>query len=311
MSKTCRYFKGESLIAFPEEYVVLDLETTGFSPVSDEIIEIAAIKVENGHVAGELQMLVNTDNPVPAHITSLTGISDEMVRKDGIPKVRAVRTALSFIGDCMVVGHNVSFDINFIYDNALRLLGVHFTNDFIDTCRIARRVINDTCNYKLGTLTEYFGITNDSAHRALSDVYATYKLFQKLESVCNVRVLEEANGYKRRSYKSRPHHVDTCYRDSDPSNDLYGKVCVLTGELEKLSRAQATSIIKNIGGSVRNSVSSRTDYLIVGHAGCSHPMAGTKSSKRKKAEEIIAAGGKIKIMAEEEFYRLAHVQEVV
>lgn len=98
----------------PREYVVLDVETTGLDPDKDAIIEIAAIKVEQGVEAGRLHELIRYDKGIPKKVVELTGITDEMLAEKGIELERAVSGLLSFVGSRIVVAHNASFDTGFV-----------------------------------------------------------------------------------------------------------------------------------------------------------------------------------------------------
>lgn len=173
-----RPFKGNSIKFFPDNYIVADIETTGLSPCACEIIEISAIRVENGEITDTFDTLVKPNCRIPYSITALTGITNDMVKT--APDIAPVmQRFLDFAGSSVIVGHNVSFDVNFLYEKA-RLIDCYLTNDYFDTLYTARRLIKDTPNHKLGTLCDYFGIINKHAHRALSDVYATNELYKIL-----------------------------------------------------------------------------------------------------------------------------------
>lgn len=172
--------KGKSIIAALDEYAAVDLETTGFAPSENEIIEFAAVIVENGQVSDSFSSLANPGRGIPYEVTLKTGITNEMVA--AAPPVRKVLfDFLHFVRDLPLVGHNVSFDVNFLYDSAMRHYGHGIDNTHIDTCRIARNAVPGLPNYKLGTVLSHFGITNDQAHRAVSDALATQQLYERLK----------------------------------------------------------------------------------------------------------------------------------
>lgn len=181
MSQYTREDKGNSLLEFEDNYVVIDIETTGFSPMANEIIEIGAIKVNNNEVVNEYNSLLKTDTEIPENIVKLTGITNEILNDSGISAKEAIISFEKFIGNSILVGHNVNFDINFLYDYFERYLGKPLHNDFVDTQRIAKSMIKDTYNYKLATLARKFEIQNINAHRALNDVYVTNELYKKLK----------------------------------------------------------------------------------------------------------------------------------
>ena len=125
-----RDFKGNSLLIATDDYVVVDLETTGISPARDRIIEIGAVRVEHGTVTAEYSKLVNPGRPVGGFITGLTGISDEMVG-NASPIEAVLPDFLAHLRPSdTIVAHNANFDINFLYDNCMRTLGKPFSYDF-------------------------------------------------------------------------------------------------------------------------------------------------------------------------------------
>lgn len=178
-SRNC---KGKSLLSFTDDYVLLDIETTGLSPKENDIIEIGAIRVRNNKIVDEYSSLIKIGYELPSFITKITGITDEML-EDGKDISIVLRELVDFIGDDIMIGHNVNFDINFIYDKCEKYINHKFNNDFIDTMRIARRVLPDIQNYKLGTLANYFNIDYHNAHRGLNDVMITYEVYNNLRKI--------------------------------------------------------------------------------------------------------------------------------
>ncbi len=156
--------------------IILDLETTGLSPYRHKITEIAAVKIVDNEVVDKFQTLINPEVPIPAFITRLTGISDEMV-KDAPVIVDVLPSLKKFLADDVIIAHNASFDFNFLRYNFKTHLGVDLSNPKVCTVKLANRVHEDLPSKKLGFLCEYYGITNSQAHRAMSDVLATKELF--------------------------------------------------------------------------------------------------------------------------------------
>lgn len=151
--------KGHSLLAFPSRYVVLDLETTGLDPQYDDIIEVAAIRIVDGAIEDSFSSLVNPGYSIDEFIAELTGITDDMLAP--APSLDSVLPAfLSFIGSDVVVGHNVNFDINFIYDSCSALSLEPFSNDFVDTMRISRKLFPEDRHHILKILSADLGLTN-------------------------------------------------------------------------------------------------------------------------------------------------------
>ncbi len=180
--KPTRALKGKSLDFMVDDYVLVDIETTGLSPQRDDIIEIGAIKVKDNKVVDTFNTLINIGRDIPPFITSLTGISTDMIEKEGKEPAEVLRDFYEFSKENILVGHNVNFDINFIYDKCEKYLDTYLTNDFIDTMKMAKRFVK-TPNYKLGTLADYFHVSYEGAHRGLKDVQITYEVYNHLKKL--------------------------------------------------------------------------------------------------------------------------------
>ena len=161
-----------------KDYIVFDLETTGFG--NCEIIEIGAIKVINEQVADTFSKLIKPERPIPYAATMVNGITNEMVRNAERAE-QVLEQFLQFSTGAVFVGHNIaSFDMPIIRRVAYNTLGVEVNNDYIDTMHFAKRKLTDIKNYKLGTLCEYFNIDSTHAHRALKDCYMTMECYMRL-----------------------------------------------------------------------------------------------------------------------------------
>lgn len=179
-AKVVRDGKGKSIIAFPERYVVVDIETTGLSPQRDEIIEISAIRFEKGMKKDTFSTLIKPDNEIPYFITQLTGISNQMVA--GAPHIKeAVSDFKKYVSDDIIVGYNVNFDVNFIYDKLLENCSVKLGNDFVDVLRIARVVLTHLSTHKQTAVAEYYGLSVTGAHRAMKDCELCNAIFVQLQ----------------------------------------------------------------------------------------------------------------------------------
>ena len=166
---------GKCVIGFPKDYTVLDLETTGLNPSTDLIIEFAAVKVKNGKIIDTFQSLCDPGFPIPAQIEAITGITNEMVRFAPNPR-KVLPDFIDFVGDDLVVGHNVLFDVRFIAAS-----NGEFKNTYIDTMRIFRKLHPELSHHRLSDMVCFYNTVNESAHRALSDCYATQKCFSKMQ----------------------------------------------------------------------------------------------------------------------------------
>lgn len=160
--------KGKSRIAFPEDYCVVDIETTGLNPAENEIIEIAAVRYRRGRKDAVFSTLIKPEHSISSFITELTGIDNSMVC--GAPCIsEAIKDFYEFAGNDMLMGYNVNFDINFLYDNLLRCHGIILGNDFIDVLRFARRVLPLLPDRRQTTVAAHYGISITGAHRAEKD----------------------------------------------------------------------------------------------------------------------------------------------
>jgi len=161
-------------------FCIVDLETTGGNRQDDLITEIGAVKVRGGEVLGTFQTLVNPGRAIPPKITILTGLSDVLVAT--APRIETVLPALlEFMGDAVIVGHNVGFDVAFIRAALERADRPRLEGTIIDTVALARRLVRDEVpNCKLGTLAERLRLAHQPSHRALDDAWATTDLLHFL-----------------------------------------------------------------------------------------------------------------------------------
>ena len=161
-------------------FVVLDVETTGGSPATSSLTEVAAARYRGGELLGTYQTFVRPDERIPPFITALTGISDAMVA-DAPTSGGMLPSFLEFLGGGVIVGHNVRFDLSFL-DHALVSTGrERLANATVDTLALARRLVRDMVpNCKLGTLAEVLRLPHQPSHRALTDVLATGDLLHAL-----------------------------------------------------------------------------------------------------------------------------------
>ena len=162
-----------------EQYVAVDLETTGLNPRSDQILEIGAVLVEDGETVKTFSAFVNTGIQVPPAITELTGITQEMA-ESGKPLREALEGFLDFCGERDILGHNIPFDYGFLKQN-LANLRLPFEKRGIDTLKIARKHLADLPSRSLETLCGHYGILQEKRHRACVDAMSASRLYQKLK----------------------------------------------------------------------------------------------------------------------------------
>jgi DNA polymerase-3 subunit epsilon len=168
-----RSFEDLGAPLYEVPFCVLDLETTGGSPTEHEITEIGAVRVRGGQLEGTFQTLVNPGSEIPPFITVLTGITHLMVAE--APRIEAVLGALlEFVGDAVIVGHNVRFDLGFLNAAASRLGYPRIGKRSVDTLALARRLVrSDVRRLDLRSLAAYFRSPVEPCHRALDDAQAT------------------------------------------------------------------------------------------------------------------------------------------
>ena len=166
--KEVRSERGRNLFAFPSDFTVVDIETTGLSSAGAEILEVSALRFREDRFAASFTSLIKPSAHIPFFITQLTGINDRMVAS--APERKGVlRDFAAFLGNDIIIGHNVCFDVNFLYDELSRHLGYALRNDFVDVLRLSRKYLPSLPNHKQVTLAEHFGLDTSGAHRALKD----------------------------------------------------------------------------------------------------------------------------------------------
>lgn len=169
--------KGHLRQSVPEDYVVIDLETTGLSAKTDEIIEFAGVRYHRGRETARLALLIRPRAALRPEITALTGITPEML--SDAPEFAAVFPAIrDFLGDDAIVAHNARFDVGFL-KAAYAQQGAALACGMIDTLALSRAAFPGMPNYKLTTLRAQLDIRTETAHRALPDVLATAELYRR------------------------------------------------------------------------------------------------------------------------------------
>lgn len=297
--------KGKSLLIFPENYVVIDLETTGLSPEYDSIIELCAQKYINRKLDSVFSTLINPGYPIDDYITSLTNITNEMLCS--APDIKdVIANYADFIGDNIIIGHNVNFDINFIYDAYECYLARPLENDFVDTLRLTRLLHKDWKNNSLKNISEKYSLSYIGGHRADFDCRLTYSILEQFRKEFVTQYGTDADpsillsSYHSHSVKAA--EITTTITHFDIDNPIYQKNIVITGTLEKMTRKEAMQVIADHGGINGDSVTKKTNYLVLGNNDYCASIKGRKSSKQKKAEQLLLNGQDIKIISENVFY---------
>ena len=307
-----RIYKGKNLISFPDTFTVIDIETTGLSPEHDEIIEVSALKISNHSISDSFSSLLKPTkymdgSYVSDFIAELTGISNDMLA-NAPDTAQTLKDFFSFLGNDILLGHNINFDVNFLYDYSEKLFSKPFTNDFIDTMRISKRLHPDCQHHRLSDVCERYSIEYSNAHRALADCNATIACFQAL---CNEIISQfgSLDNFVQHCVKTgkaskHPHASDILpsVTDFDTLNPLYGKVFVFTGTLEKMTRKEAMQTVVNHGGITSANITKKTNYLVLGNNDYCTQIKDGKSNTQKKAESLKLQNCDIDIITENVFY---------
>ena len=205
------------------EYIVLDIETTGLSFRTEKITEIGAVRVKDGEIVDTFECFVNPEVPIPQKIVEITGITDEMV-KDAETIDKVMHRFLEFIGDLKLVAHNADFDVGFLKYNAENL-GLKMDNEYIDSLKLSRQLYPEFKKHKLGIIAEKLGIVVENAHRALDDVKTLVQVFIKMLEKVNEEEPKKRGKKKEEKkelYKTLPaYHAIILVKDYKGLRNLY------------------------------------------------------------------------------------------
>ena len=256
---TARAIYGNELPGFEDEMVVFDLETTGLSSASCEIIEIGAVKIQGGKVTDRYNRFVKPKTPIPEEITNLTSITNEMVEDaDGIDVV--LPEFLSYIGNDMLIAHNAAFDVGFIRAAAERL-GYEFGNTYLDTVSVSKYLNPELKKHKLDIVAEHYGLGDFHHHRACDDAEMLalifFKMLQQLkdEGIRDFGRMTEAMSEKADPLKLKPRHMILLCRNLTGLKNLY-----------KIISASYLTYFKRVPRIPKTLLNAHREGLIVGSA---------------------------------------------
>ena len=272
-------------------YVFIDVETTGLSPTKDAIVQVSALRFFGKKVIDGLNSYVNPLRPIPAASTAIHGISDAKVKDS--PTIDEIKEPfLKLIEGAILVGHNATFDLNFL-DHAFH--GALDGFKYIDTLEIAKALL-DLPNYKLETVADYAEFYPEGGyHDSLTDCTATAAIFFRLSF--------NKPDYAK-VYCSQPSEKKDCSfspkdAPSTPTNTyhpLYGKKIVFAGKLS-ITHKEAARLATDVGAIVRSTVTGKTDYLVLGD--------GDTSRQEDKADDLFLEGNTLlQVICEREFMNL-------
>lgn len=280
--------ENQLITKLPSDYIIVDVETTGLDTFNDQIIEIGAIKYSEGEKVDEFSSLVKGE--VSSFIVNLTGITNEML-EDAPPIKEVIKKFYDFIGNSILISYNARFDGEFLNYALVRNHYIKLANPYIDVLTIARNLLA-LKDYKQKTVAAHYKIQYNS-HRAMNDCEACNQIYQLLKRDMYKKYNSEEDYFNGKKKPLTDIKSDlTSFNENHP---LYKKVCVFSRSFMK-PREDAVQMLVDVGGIYENNISERTNFLIVGF--------GDKTTKETKAEELITQGQDIKIISEDDFYKL-------
>lgn len=287
------------------DFCVLDVETTGLDYSLDRIVQIGIIKVVNNQPVDSLNTYINPEMPIPARATDIHGISDADV-KDAPTYKQIADRVLSLMNNSTVVGHNVTFDLNFVQrifpfcsdpDADIKI-------DYIDTWEYAHRVVSRVQDYKLQTLLAFYGIEPGEAHTAYDDARATLELFNALryEYAHKDEIEAQRKAAELEARRQKKEAEKAARAAAFSASPLYNVRFCFTGGFS-IPRESMESLASSVGAMVQQKgVNGRTNYLVKGDI--SDLPEWALERKIGKAEELSSSGKNIKVIDEAEFMRL-------
>ena len=272
-----------------KDYYVVDVETTGLNPRRDRIVEIAWVKVQNSVIVDTFTTLVNPECSIPADASRVNRIYDTDVAT--APKYAEIRQRVEqeLVG-ATVIGHNVTFDLNFIR----YLLGeTDGRIVYVDTLALAKRIFPELTSYKLENLCKSLHLSQQSTHRALQDVLSTKDLFD----ACTVGLLRKQDEDKAKR-KAAKEAVQQERLEKFRKSPLFDVSFVFTGDFG-MDCTALEELAKSVGAIARNTVTMRTDYLVVGKI--ANLSQTEREEKLGKADKLITKGCKIKKISKAQY----------
>ena len=168
-------------VQIPQNYVILDLETTGLNSDIDEIIEIGSVKVEDGVITDEYSQFIRIEGEIPEFISQLTGIDNGTLNEKGIPLSSSLTSFVDFVGSNTIVCFNTKFDKSFLYSSAQRI-NINIPNfRFLDARLAIKRIMPGLANYKLLSIAQALNVSSGQTHRAANDCKLLFEVISKLK----------------------------------------------------------------------------------------------------------------------------------
>lgn len=297
--------KGVSKLEVIDSYVIIDIETTGLDPRFDDIIEVSAIKILGNKIEETFTSLVKIDYEIPDFVTNLTGITNELLFCKGKELETVLTEFNEFVSDQIILGYNVNFDINFIYDNMYNLFNKEFKNDFIDVMRMCRMTHKELKHHRLIDMLNFYNISNNQEHRSLSDCIQTKEVYDKVK----FEFLEYIkNNPIAKSYSEilNAKNINITVENIPQNHMFYNKNIAFTGKLDNYKRKDCMQLVKNLGSEPQNNVTSTTNFLIIGDTNYSNNVKAGVTSKMRKAYMLKEKGQDIEILTETMFVSMVN-----
>ncbi|MEN3008131.1 PolC-type DNA polymerase III [Pseudothermotoga sp.] len=215
---------GDDVDIKTNSYIVVDLETTGLHPMFNEIIEIGAVRIENGEISDEFHTLVRPKEKLDSFTVQFTSITDEMLQ-DQPPLEEMLPKFLKFCEGSVLVAHNANFDYRFLRHHAKRICGVEWNLPVIDTLALAKRLVK-LSSYNLEKLVSHFKIGSFKHHRALDDAKVTARVFLELLKILEergIKSFKQIESVHKESLvtQSKPFHATILVQNKEGLKNLY------------------------------------------------------------------------------------------
>lgn len=299
-------------------YYAIDFETA--NEKRNSACALGIVEIDNHKIINKWDYLINPEDVFNPFYISIHGIKpSDVINK---PTFSTIWSEIhNILEGNLVVAHNASFDMS-VLRNTLDKYQIPYPNIKYTCTRIlSKKIWPSLINYKLNTVCSHLGI-DFKHHEAYEDALACAKIFEKILEISNTNNIEELStnlnvnigsiyksGYnpacvKRTSSYINPTSITPESDEFDESNEFYNKTICFTGTLSSMDRKDAAQLIVNKGGTFGNTVTKKTNYLVMGIQDYSKFTDGQKSSKLKKAEELIAKGQDLEIISEDEFLNL-------
>ncbi len=259
VNDTARAMYGKNYPQFDDEIILFDLETTGLSAVSCRITEIGAVMIRGGEIVDSFNTFVNPEMPIPAKITEITHITDDMV-KDAPKEAEALRAFFDFAGDRLLVAHNANFDCGFLRV-ACERQGMAFTNTYLDTVALSRFLNTDLRKHTLDSIAEYYKLGDFNHHRACDDAAMLAAIFlvmlqrMKEDGISSFTEMVSAMSEKADPLKLPTYHMIIFARNLTGLKNLY-----------KLISGSYLSYYKRFPRIPKSFLEQHRDGLIIGSA---------------------------------------------